>query len=194
MSGTKAKPNIRSQQSKRKFLAAFGECGQVSLAAKAAGVARSAHYRWLENDPEYTEQFKEVQEVAAAALEDEARFRALEGLKKYKFTSKGEPVYIRCEADHPEAIQTGEDEQGNPIYMRHYYEEARSDLLLLALLNAHFPERFGKFRHDHKHSGQVEHTGQVQVYLPDNGRQPSQPDRAASHLPHGNQIPSPERN
>ena len=35
------------------FLAAFSICGQVKMAARAAGIDRASHYYWKANDPAY---------------------------------------------------------------------------------------------------------------------------------------------
>ena len=38
--------------------------GVVSTAAKIAGINRSTHYDWLNNDPEYAKQVKDIENVA----------------------------------------------------------------------------------------------------------------------------------
>ena len=63
----------------RAFLAAFRETGNVCLACKAAGVGRSSHYRWLEDDCEYRAAFDLAKEDATDVLEAEAHRRAVEG-------------------------------------------------------------------------------------------------------------------
>ena len=65
---------------KRAFLAAFRETGNVCLACKAAGVGRSSHYRWLEEEPAYREAFDQAKLQAADVLEAEAYRRAVEGV------------------------------------------------------------------------------------------------------------------
>ncbi|MDR3587514.1 MAG: hypothetical protein P4L59_19710 [Desulfosporosinus sp.] len=67
---------------KEAFLTAFQECGMVTLAAEIAGIARSTHYRWLEEDPAYPALFVAATEQASERLEQEARRRAVEGTKK----------------------------------------------------------------------------------------------------------------
>jgi len=63
----------------RAFLAAFRETCNVRLACESAGVGRSSHYRWLDEDPEYRRAFEDAREDAVDLLEAEARRRALEG-------------------------------------------------------------------------------------------------------------------
>jgi hypothetical protein len=75
-SGEEAKKEARQ----RAFLTAFGETATVTAAARAAKIARSCHYAWLaEPGSDYPERFAEAHEVAADALESEARRRAVEG-------------------------------------------------------------------------------------------------------------------
>ncbi len=58
--------------SKRAFLAAFRETGNVRLACEVAKVGRSSHYRWIGEDPEYREAFDLAKECAGDLLEAEA--------------------------------------------------------------------------------------------------------------------------
>ena len=160
----KATPNKKSV-----FLEAYAVCGLIRRAAQAAQIHHSTHYRWLHEDPDYAGAFALAEEMAISGMEDEARFRATEGLKKYKF-DKGQPVYIRCKAEHPDAVQIGALDDGAKCYGWHYFEYDRSDTLLLALLNAAHPERFGRYRHEHSGKVEHEHGGKVIVHLPDNGR------------------------
>ena len=74
---------------KRAFLAAFRETGNVCLACQAAGVGRSSHYRWLEQDPEYREAFDQAKEDATDVLEAEAHRRAVEGVEEPVGWDKG---------------------------------------------------------------------------------------------------------
>ena len=79
------------QQPKRgAFLAAYAETGCVGIAAKAAGINRCTHSEWMK-EPEYRKAFAEAQEAAGEKLEAEARRRAIEGTRRYKF-NKGEPI------------------------------------------------------------------------------------------------------
>jgi len=47
----------RRQEQQDRFLEAFARIGFVDAAAKAAGVAFKNHYRWLSDDPSYSERF-----------------------------------------------------------------------------------------------------------------------------------------
>lgn len=61
-----------------RFIAAYGECGNVTGAAEVARLTRQCHYQWL-SQPEYQEAFAAAREVAVERLEAEARRRALAG-------------------------------------------------------------------------------------------------------------------
>jgi hypothetical protein len=78
---------------KRAFLAAYAETGNITSAAKLAGVDRTNHYRWISEDSEdyevYMQAFKDAQEQAAENLESEARRRAVQGTARPVFY-KGE--------------------------------------------------------------------------------------------------------
>jgi hypothetical protein len=70
-------------------LAAFSGCGNISGAAKIAGIDRKNHYDWMQNDPDYPAMFQAADQTAAEALEAEARRRAVQGTDKPVFY-KGE--------------------------------------------------------------------------------------------------------
>jgi len=103
-------------EKKRAFLIAFAESGNVSAAARLAGVGRRTHYDWLKADKEYRAAFDAAQEDASDALEEEARRRAL---------GYAEAVY---------------DKSGNQTGMRHRH----SDLLMIFLLKGLRPEKYAQ--------------------------------------------------
>jgi hypothetical protein len=121
------------QQKKRAFLMAFAEMGNITRAAELAGIARSNHYDWLKDDPDYPALFREADQQACDRLEQEARRRAIEGLKRYKFGKNGQPLI------NPE---TGEP----------YYEHEYSDTLLIFLLKGANPVKYAD-RAKHEHTG-----------------------------------------
>ena len=99
---------------KRAFLTAFCETGTVLDAAECAGVGRSSHYRWLQEDEAYKAALDAAEEIAAEILERIAWQRATSGIK--------EEVWYQGE-------KTGE-------------RKARSDLLLMFLLKGRKPDRY----------------------------------------------------
>ncbi len=70
---------------KRVFLQAYSTCGNVTQAARIAGVDRATHYVWLETDEQYAEAFQQAQEAAADYLEQEAWRRATQGVEQDVF-------------------------------------------------------------------------------------------------------------
>jgi hypothetical protein len=105
------------------FLAAFALTGNVTAAAKAAGIERSTAYRAKEADPSFAADWAEAQEVASDALEEEARRLATGHYVSYKFDKNGNPLL------HP---VTGEP----------YTERVISTPLLTLLLKAERPDKF----------------------------------------------------
>lgn len=75
---------------KKAFLAAFREFGNVRLACEAAAVGRSSHYRWLDQDPDYAEEFEQAKADAVDVLEAEARRRAVDGVEELVGWYKGQ--------------------------------------------------------------------------------------------------------
>lgn len=70
---------------KRAFIAAYAECGTVTRAAEIAGIDRTMHYDYLKSDPDYAKACEAAYEQAGERLEQEARRRAVEGVKKPVF-------------------------------------------------------------------------------------------------------------
>ena len=73
------KPPTLTPAKRRKFLDALSETGDVSAAAKAAGLARGEALRLREEDETFRSAWDDAHESAVDALEAEARRRALEG-------------------------------------------------------------------------------------------------------------------
>lgn len=107
---------VSSDVLKRAFLVAFAQGGNVSLAAREAGVGRRTHYDWLKADKEYKAAFEAAHEDAADALEEEARRRAL---------------------GYEETVW---DKDGNAKGVRRKH----SDLLMIFLLKGLRPEKYAQ--------------------------------------------------
>lgn len=101
-----------------RFLAAYRACGSITGAARASGVDHSSHYRRLRRDAGYAAEFANSRQIASDVLEEEARRRAVEGIEV--------PVY----------------HAGKVVGHRLRY----SDRLLVFLLKANRPEKFGTRR------------------------------------------------
>jgi hypothetical protein len=129
-------------------LAALRETGMISRACESADISTATFYRWRHDDPEFAAAVDQALRDSATVLEEAARKRAIVGLRKYKFTKDGEPIL------HPETNEP-------------YYEEVYSDPLLALLLKANNPTKFAL-----PETTITTGATQVQVYLPDNSRDP----------------------
>ena len=63
---------------KNKFLNALAKYGSIKTAALEAGIDRTTHYTWMD-DEAYKKAYERARQIAADALEEEARRRAVEG-------------------------------------------------------------------------------------------------------------------
>ena len=98
------------------FLSELVATGSVSRAASATGMPRNALHELRVADPAFAKAWDEALDGAMDAIEEEARRRAIEGTE--------EPVFY----------------QGKQIGLVRKY----SDALLMFLLRAHRPTRFGE--------------------------------------------------
>jgi len=74
-----ARPTIRTDEVRTKFLEALSEGMSIANAAGAAGAGRGAMYIWRREDPLFAADWDEAVEVGTDLLEDEARRRAMNG-------------------------------------------------------------------------------------------------------------------
>jgi hypothetical protein len=70
-----------SNPKKRRFLAAFAQCGSVTDAAKQAEIHFTSHYKWLKetDNVAYTEAFNQAREIAGDIAEGELYRRGVLG-------------------------------------------------------------------------------------------------------------------
>ena len=113
---------------KKAFLDNFAEYGNITTAARQAGVGRRTIYGWQEHDDKFAAAFREAEIIATEVLEGEARRRAVEGVVTTT------PNYYRG-ALVSETIET-----------------KYSDTLLIFLLKARAPEKYRE-RVGLEHSG-----------------------------------------
>jgi transposase-like protein len=102
----------------RLFLEEFKANGNVSGAAREAGIARSTAYEWRETDLDFAKAWEEAENEAVDTLEREAWRRARDGVVK----THG--VYYK-----DELLETVE-------------ETTYSDTLLIFLMKAHRPQKY----------------------------------------------------
>jgi len=125
-----ASKNSRSAALQDRFLAAVSRSANITEAARAAGVARGDHYRWL-RDPEYRRRFLDAREAALDDLELEAWNRAKAGsdrLLMFLLTA----YRTRFRADAPPPVgpadpELAEMDEGELLH------QARSELQRLGL-------------------------------------------------------------
>jgi hypothetical protein len=119
----------------RAFLAAYRLSASVTKAAKAAGVDRVMHYRWLAEDEDYKRQFAEAHDEAGQHLEDEAVERASVGVFVPN-VFQGQFVYLPkdyVEKDGKRVLKPGAKPLG--VWQK-------SDRLLEFLLKGFKPEKY----------------------------------------------------
>jgi hypothetical protein len=109
-----------------KFLSALEETGNVSAAARSAGIHRDTAYALRASDAGFASAWSAALEIAVESLELEARRRALDGCI--------EPVFYQG---------------GQCGWIRRY-----SDTLMVFLLKAHRPEKYRENVHA-EHSGEI---------------------------------------
>ncbi|QDV79859.1 hypothetical protein [Botrimarina mediterranea] len=141
------------------FLAAYAVTGTLTQAAKGSGVSVRSHHRWREGCEAYLEAFEAAHQEACDHLEAEARRRAIQGQRRLKFDRNGQPLI--------------DPDTGKP-YSEHRY----SDALLMFLLKANNPGKFGdKIEQTHRGTGSavrvysVDDPPEALFYLPENGRE-----------------------
>jgi hypothetical protein len=106
---TRAKESdLRSKQVA--FLTAVAELGTITRAALAAGVHRSMHYDWL-NDEAYTKAFNDAEEMFRDSVRTEAHRRAVEGWLE-PVVYQGRIQFVE-ELDSRGRVKKGKD--GKPI-------------------------------------------------------------------------------
>lgn len=104
-----------------KFLRVLAETGNVTAAAREAGMARSQFYVVRAADPSFAVLWRDAEEAAADLLEAEARRRAVDGVEE-PLMGGGKLI---------------KDDDGNAVLVRKY-----NDRLLEFLLKAHRPDRY----------------------------------------------------
>ncbi len=132
MAGTKNQRKW-TKQARKHFLERLAETGNVTRACELAGVGRARAYALREEDEAFAAAWAEAEEIAADALELEARRRAMEGVAR-PVVSAGKLV---------------KDDTGAPLILREY-----SDRLMEILLRAHRPSKF-------RETALVEHVGKI---------------------------------
>lgn len=107
----------------RAFLKAYEVSLSIRKASEVSKVDRGQCARWRKESEDFDEAFLLTEESAIELIEEEARRRAVDGVKRQRFGPRGTPIR--------------DEETGELIYERVY-----SDKLLLALLKRHRPQEY----------------------------------------------------
>jgi len=113
-SGSEVVRRETTTRARERFLKSYALYGNITRAAKAAGIGRVTVYHWQEHDPEFALAMRQADLQATEVLEQEAWRRARDGT--------AEPVF-----QHGKEVGT----------IQRY-----SDALLMFLLRARAPERY----------------------------------------------------
>ena len=108
---------------KRAYLKSLEQSGAITISADAVGINRTTPQAWRATDPDFAIAEQTALNSFADRLEEEAVRRAIEGVRKKKFTAKGDPVF------DPE---TGDQ----------YVEREFSDTLLIFMLKGARPDKY----------------------------------------------------
>lgn len=120
MSATRAQVAHRARVNpKQVAIQALAETGNITAAAKRAGVDRNSIYRWQKNDALFADAMEQALEISTDLLELEARRRATEGVR--------EPVFYKGDI------------------VGHIHKP--SDRLMELLLKAHRPDKYSDKQH-----------------------------------------------
>lgn len=130
-------PKKRWPKWARGFLASLCDLGNVRLASEAVSIERKTAYRLREADPDFATAWDAALDQAADLLEEEARRRAYDGVRRLKF-DRGKPIMVPVIGDDGLMVR---DKDGN-VEMVPYIEHEYSDTLLIFLLKGIRPEKY----------------------------------------------------
>jgi hypothetical protein len=133
----------------KRFLDVLAETGSVRASTEAAGISRAQVYRRRARHPAFARLWGDSLEEACDLLELEARRRAYEGAAEF-VVYRGEPVHVWVDAGGSLVSEGTPGARLVPLVVKRY-----SDQMLMALLAAHRPEKFGravKHEHGHRHT------------------------------------------
>jgi hypothetical protein len=141
-----AKSANNTARLKRAFLAAYADTGNITAAARAAGISRTNHYTWMKADEAYVEAFSDADQQATDLLETEARRRAAHGVDEpviHQGQMMGQWVNAKGEIVQPDTAGA----TMIPLTVKKY-----SDTLLIFLMKGARPEKY-------RDNAKIEHTG-----------------------------------
>ena len=132
------------------FLAALAITGNIRQSCEAAEIDRRTAYYLRDEDQTFAIEWDSALEQSADLLEQEARRRAEQGVRRLKFHNG---AVITVQALSPDGMPLTQ-EDGTP-FMVPYVEHEYSDTLMIFLLKGIRPEKYRE-RADVRHSGKVD--------------------------------------
>lgn len=94
-----------TERNKRVFLAAYGESGVLTDAARIAGVSRTTVYEWQEHDDHFAHEMRQKLEESTELLEREAIRRARDGVvKETPIHHNGKIIYTVVEHKYSDGL------------------------------------------------------------------------------------------
>ena len=141
---------IRRPKWVKGFISALSRSGNIRLSCESAGITRPTAYDLRNTDPSFAIEWDTALEESADLLEQEARRRAEQGVRRLKFHNG---AVITVQALSPDGMPLTQ-EDGTP-FMVPYVEHEYSDTLMIFLLKGIRPEKYRE-RADVRHSGKVD--------------------------------------
>lgn len=115
----------------------LAESGNIRLSCEAAGIERSTAYDLRKSDAVFAAEWESALDEASDLLEQEARRRAHDGVRRLKF-DRGLPIMVPVVGADGLVVK---DKDGKPE-LTPYVEHEYSDTLLIFLLKATNPEKY----------------------------------------------------
>ena len=119
------------------FLVALTENGNVRQSCEAAEIARWTAYDLRNADPTFAAEWATALDESADRLEQEARRRAEQGVRRLKFHN-GAVIMVQAESPDGMPLFNGANEPIMVPYVEHEY----SDTLMIFLLKSIRPEKY----------------------------------------------------
>lgn len=123
-------------KTRKVFLAVLEDTGRIFDACRASGISTSYIYQRRKIDEQLTADMETAMDGYRAAIEEEIRRRAMDGVVEYRY-HQGMPV-LDYHLNEDGTIATDDDDK--PIVKGHAHIRRFSDTLLLAHARRHIPE------------------------------------------------------
>lgn len=102
---TETTPHARTVGLQSRMLTELASCGNISQAARAAGIHRATHHGWVASDPIYAQDAREAMEMFKDTLRAEITRRARDGWDEVRFDRQGNQYTVRMYSDRMMELQ-----------------------------------------------------------------------------------------